>query len=55
MGPFKIYDIIGLNTPYNIMVHGDAKSQRLAAWLKTTYVDKGNLGLESGEGFCKYR
>ncbi|WP_448398470.1 hypothetical protein [Mycolicibacillus trivialis] len=38
-----------------IMVHGDAESQRLAARLETTYIDKGNLGLESGEGFYKYR
>ena len=55
LGPFQIYDIIGLNTPYNIMVHGDAESQRLAAWLKADYIDKGKLGVESGEGFYTYR
>lgn len=54
LGPFQIYDIIGLNTPYNIMVHGDAESQQLAAWLKSNYIDKGKLGMESGEGFYKY-
>ena len=54
LGPFQIYDIIGLNTPYNIMAHGDAESQQLAAWLKTNYIDKGKLGMESGEGFYKY-
>lgn len=53
-GPFQIYDIIGLRTPYNIMVHGDDEAQQLAAWLKKNYIDKGKLGLESGQGFYKY-
>ncbi|MCL2536452.1 MAG: 3-hydroxyacyl-CoA dehydrogenase [Nocardiaceae bacterium] len=54
LGPFQIYDIIGLTTPYNIMAHGDAASQKLAAWLKENYIDKGKLGIESGEGFYRY-
>ncbi|CAJ1497108.1 3-hydroxyacyl-CoA dehydrogenase [[Mycobacterium] burgundiense] len=53
-GPFQIYDIIGLRTPYNIMAHGDADAQQLAAWLKQNYIDRGKLGLESGQGFYKY-
>ncbi|EGD56410.1 3-hydroxyacyl-CoA dehydrogenase [Gordonia neofelifaecis] len=55
MGPFQIYDVIGLNTPYNIMVNGDEHAQRMAAWLKENYMDKGKLGLAAGEGFYKYR
>ncbi|OLP01249.1 3-hydroxybutyryl-CoA dehydrogenase [Mycolicibacterium porcinum] len=54
VGPFQIYDIIGLTTPYNIMANGDAESQKLAAWLKANYIDKGKLGLATGEGFYKY-
>ncbi|MBU9762316.1 3-hydroxyacyl-CoA dehydrogenase [Mycobacterium sp. TNTM28] len=54
VGPFQIYDIVGLTTPYNIMSHGDAEAQKLAAWLKENYIDKGKLGLASGEGFYKY-
>ncbi|MCC5582683.1 3-hydroxyacyl-CoA dehydrogenase, partial [Microtetraspora sp. AC03309] len=54
VGPFQIYDIIGLTTPYNIMANGDAEAQKLAAWLKENYIDKGKLGLASGEGFYKY-
>jgi 3-hydroxybutyryl-CoA dehydrogenase len=53
-GPFQIYDIIGLRTPYNIMAHGDADAQQLAAWMKQNYIDRGKLGLESGQGFYKY-
>ena len=55
MGPFQIYDIIGLNTPYNILSHGDEHAQSLAAWLKENYIDKGRLGIASGEGFYSYK
>ncbi|UQE74255.1 3-hydroxyacyl-CoA dehydrogenase [Gordonia sp. PP30] len=54
LGPFQIYDIIGLNTPYNIMMSGDAEQQKLAAWMKANYIDKGYLGLASGRGFYDY-
>lgn len=55
MGPFQIYDLIGLNTPYNIMAHGNEHDQKLAAWLKQNYMDKGKLGIGSGEGFYSYK
>jgi 3-hydroxyacyl-CoA dehydrogenase len=55
LGPFQIYDIIGLTTPYNIMSHGDAGAQRLGVWLKENYIDKGKLGTATGEGFYLYR
>ncbi|MBM4638118.1 3-hydroxyacyl-CoA dehydrogenase [Rhodococcus hoagii] len=54
LGPFQIFDIIGLTTPYNIMSHGDEDAQKLAVWLKENYIDKGKLGVASGEGFYKY-
>nr|WP_269454358.1 3-hydroxyacyl-CoA dehydrogenase [Saccharothrix espanaensis] len=54
MGPFQIYDIVGLNTPYNILSHGDEKARALAAWMKENYIDKGKLGVAAGEGFYKY-
>ncbi|MFR9771260.1 3-hydroxyacyl-CoA dehydrogenase [Nocardia sp. SC052] len=54
-GPFRILDIIGLTTPYNILVNNeDEESQRLAQWLKENYIDKGKLGIATGEGFYKY-
>lgn len=55
MGPFQIYDTIGLTTPYNILSHGDEHAQALAGWLKENYIDKGKLGLASGEGFYSYK
>jgi 3-hydroxyacyl-CoA dehydrogenase len=54
LGPFQIYDVIGLTTPYNILVSGDEQAQKIAAWLKTNYIDKGKLGIASGEGFYRY-
>ncbi len=54
-GPFQILDIIGLNTPYNIASsQPDEKSQHIAAWLKTNYIDQGKMGLATGEGFYTY-
>lgn len=55
LGPFQIYDIIGMNTPYNIMVHGNERERANAAWLKANYIDDGKLGVATGEGFYKYR
>ena len=54
LGPFQMMDIIGMTTPYNILSHGDADAQKLAAWLKANYIDKGKMGLATGEGFYKY-
>lgn len=55
MGPFQIYYIIGLTTPYNILSHGDDNARAIAAWLKENYIDKGKLGVASGEGFYVYK
>jgi 3-hydroxyacyl-CoA dehydrogenase len=54
LGPFEIYDIIGLTTPYNTLAHGNEQAKALAAWLKANYIDKGKLGIASGEGFYRY-
>ncbi|MGN6744050.1 MAG: 3-hydroxyacyl-CoA dehydrogenase [Amnibacterium sp.] len=58
-GPFQIYDVIGLRTPYAIAAANAAKGDRRAAafaeHLKTHYLDRGRLGRESGAGFYRYR
>lgn len=51
MGPFQIYDVVGLGTAYNILSSGDEHSQRLAAWLKEHYIDRGRMGAGAGGGF----
>jgi 3-hydroxyacyl-CoA dehydrogenase len=54
LGPFQIYDAIGLTTPYNILSHGDERDRHIAAWLKENYIDAGKLGVATGEGFYRY-
>lgn len=53
-GPFQVLDIVGMNTPYNVFGHSDEKGRLIADWIKQNYIDKGKLGLSSGEGFYTY-
>jgi 3-hydroxyacyl-CoA dehydrogenase len=54
-GPFQIYDVVGLNTAYNIATaSSDPRMQAWAAFLKENYIDKGKLGIATGEGFYTY-
>jgi 3-hydroxyacyl-CoA dehydrogenase len=55
LGPFQILDIVGLHTVYNIDAAGSEEQRRLARFLRENYIDKGKLGIESGEGFYSYR
>lgn len=58
-GPFGILDVVGITTAYNIIKNyaatsGDKKFDELAGFLKVNFIDKGKLGVASGEGFYKY-
>lgn len=59
LGPFRILDIVGLTTAYNIDIM-DPRSKdpstvqgKVAALLKG-YIDEGKTGVNAGEGFYKY-
>lgn len=59
MGPFGIMDIIGMQTIYDIeMLLGkkfnDKAMLARAELFKSNFIDKGKLGVKSGEGFYKY-
>ena len=59
MGPFGIMDIIGMQTIYDIeMLLGEKFSDQAmlarAELFKSNFIDKGKLGVKSGEGFYKY-
>lgn len=54
VGPFQIFDIVGLTTAYNISAAAGPKQREFAAYLKENYIDKGKLGLSTGEGFYRY-
>ncbi len=58
-GPFGIIDMVGMQTVYNIAMMNGTKTndQALlsrAAKIKKEWIDKGKLGVSTGEGFYKY-
>lgn len=58
-GPFADMDIVGLGTVYTLgdywaKVSGDEQKRKNADYIKENYVDKGKLGVQSGEGFYTY-
>lgn len=56
VGPFQIFDIVGLRTAHAIAsASPDEGAQAWAAYLQSEYLDKGKYGVESGEGFYRYR
>ncbi len=59
MGPFGVMDIIGMQTMYNIdklwgEKLGDEAMLARAEFIKENYIDKGKMGVSTGEGFYKY-
>lgn len=54
-GPFEIYDVVGMTTPYNLgKDSADPVQREFAEILKRDYIDKGYLGKGSGRGFYTY-
>ncbi|HTM90987.1 MAG TPA: 3-hydroxyacyl-CoA dehydrogenase [Flavisolibacter sp.] len=58
IGPFAFLDIIGPNTPYNLYKawgdQGDELSAKVAAWIKSEYLDKDRMGTANGKGVYDY-
>ena len=55
VGPFQIFDVVGLTTAYNIASSKGGKHAEFAALLKRDYIDQGKLGVATGEGFYSYK
>lgn len=59
-GPFRILDVVGLVTAYNIVVMNPQAADpetvpgKIAALLKS-YIDEGKTGVNAGEGFYSYK
>ena len=58
-GPFAILDVVGITTAYNINKMGaektgDSAKQQIVDYLKENFIDKGKLGVATGEGFYTY-
>ena len=56
VGPFQIFDVVGLRTAHAIASRSTDPAGRLwADYLQANYISQGKLGVESGEGFYRYR
>ncbi|TNF91305.1 MAG: 3-hydroxyacyl-CoA dehydrogenase [Gammaproteobacteria bacterium] len=58
-GPFGIMDVIGMKTMYNVNIllgekPGGESMLAIANMIKENYIDKGKMGVNTGEGFYKY-
>lgn len=59
VGPFGILDVVGVTTAYNINKMAaeatkDSVKQKVVEYLKENFIDKGKLGVATGEGFYTY-
>ncbi|WP_245949494.1 3-hydroxyacyl-CoA dehydrogenase [Echinicola strongylocentroti] len=59
LGPCAFIDIIGMETAYNVNQMWGEQLQddhrlALAAYIKENFIDKGKMGVSSGEGFYSY-
>jgi 3-hydroxybutyryl-CoA dehydrogenase len=56
VGPFQIFDVVGMETPYNLGRHSeDPEMRRFAEILKRDFIDRGRLGRGAGQGFYDYQ
>lgn len=55
-GPFQIFDVVGMMTPYYLNANSDDPIKReFAEIIKRDYIDKGYLGKGSARGFYEYK
>jgi 3-hydroxyacyl-CoA dehydrogenase len=58
-GPFGIIDAVGMKTVFNVLLYwgaesGDAQMTANAKYIKENFLDKGLLGLQTGQGYYDY-
>lgn len=59
MGPMGMIDVVGMKTAYDVLNHWgnvnrDEQMPRNAAYIKTRMIDRGRMGLQSGQGYYTY-
>lgn len=59
LGPVGMIDVVGMKTAYDVMVHwseenDDDQMRANAAYVKEHFLDKGLLGLQTGQGYYSY-
>ncbi len=58
-GPCTLMDIVGMGTVYHTLeslaiAHNDDSFKKRALWVKENFINKGKMGISSGEGFYTY-
>ncbi len=58
-GPFGIIDVVGMKTAYDVLNYwgsenGDEQMVANAQYLKEHFIDKGSMGLQTGQGYYSY-
>lgn len=58
-GPCGVIDIVGMETAYNILSHWGTENQdeqmlANADYIKREFIDRGNMGLQTGQGYYSY-
>jgi 3-hydroxyacyl-CoA dehydrogenase len=59
MGPLGLIDMVGMNTAHNVTEYwgrqsGDAQMIANANYLKKNFLDRGRLGMQTGNGYYEY-
>ncbi|WP_321882899.1 3-hydroxyacyl-CoA dehydrogenase [Burkholderia cepacia] len=59
MGPMALIDMVGMKTFFDVLTYwgherGDQQMLDNAAYLKARFLDKGLMGMQTGEGYYKY-
>ena len=59
VGPCGMLDIVGMTTAHNIFsywgdANGDEQMLKNAEYIKTHFIDRGKMGLATGEGYYRY-
>lgn len=59
LGPCGVIDVVGMKSVYNILSYwgqqnDDEQMIRNAQYIKESFLDKGLLGLQTGEGYYRY-
>ena len=58
-GPMGMLDMVGMKTAYDVLAHwgsenGDAQMSANAEYIKQHFLDKGLLGVQTGQGYYEY-
>lgn len=59
IGPIGLIDMVGMNTAHNVLVHwgnenSDEQMLKNAEYIQSRFIDKGLMGLPSGQGYYSY-